>query len=234
MLIRLFSNQISLGASQAAAAALLAMIIVLAARQRGIRLESGVMVAMARGIVQIVAIGGVLLLLLQGPDWTSIIVLAAMAVVAASISARRAADIPGVFWVSLYGISAGAGVTIGLMTWLGVIDYAIASLVPLGSMLVANAMNSNTLALERFRAEVEAHTGHIEAGLALGAAPNQTVKPYVQAAVRASLIPKVDSLRSLGIVWIPGVMTGLVLSGTDPFYAAIYQFVVITNQWCGY
>jgi putative ABC transport system permease protein len=45
--------------------------------------------------------------------------------------------------------------------------------------------------------------------------------------VRASLIPRIDSLRSLGIVWIPGLMAGMVLAGADPVYAAIYQFVVI-------
>ena len=90
-----------------------------------------------------------------------------------------------------------------------------------------NAMNTNALALDRFRGEVESHVGQIEAALALGAGPQNTVAPYVQAAVQASLIPRIDSLRSLGIVWIPGLMAGMVLSGEDPVYAAIYQFAVI-------
>ncbi len=88
-------------------------------------------------------------------------------------------------------------------------------------------MNTTALALDRFRAEVEAHTGQIEAGLALGAAPAAVVAPYVQAAVQASLIPSLNNLRSLGIVWIPGVMAGMVLAGSDPIVAAIYQFVVV-------
>jgi putative ABC transport system permease protein len=49
----------------------------------------------------------------------------------------------------------------------------------------------------------------------------------VQASVQAGLIPRVDSLRSLGIVWIPGLMAGMILSGVDPVYAAVYQFAVI-------
>ena len=49
----------------------------------------------------------------------------------------------------------------------------------------------------------------------------------VQAAYQASLIPAIDNLRSLGIVWIPGLMAGMVLSGSPPLYAAVYQFVVI-------
>jgi putative ABC transport system permease protein len=63
--------------------------------------------------------------------------------------------------------------------------------------------------------------------LALGAAPIESVAPYSQASFEASLIPAIDSLRSLGIVWIPGLMAGMLLSGTRPLYAAIYQFVVL-------
>ena len=51
--------------------------------------------------------------------------------------------------------------------------------------------------------------------------------PYVRAAVKANLIPSVNNLRSLGIVWIPGVMAGMVLAGSNPIVAAIYQFVVV-------
>jgi putative ABC transport system permease protein len=94
-------------------------------------------------------------------------------------------------------------------------------------MLIANAMNANGLALDRFRSEVQAHTGHLETALALGAAPEAAVAPYVHDSYQASLIPAIDNLRSLGIVWIPGLMAGMVLSGSPPLYAAIYQFVVL-------
>jgi putative ABC transport system permease protein len=113
------------------------------------------------------------------------------------------------------------------MAWLGVIDTAITSLVPVGSMLIANSMNTNGLALNRFRSDVLAHVGEVEAALALGADARNSVAPYVQASFEASLIPAIDSLRSLGIVWIPGLMAGMLLSGARPVYAAIYQFVVL-------
>ncbi len=53
------------------------------------------------------------------------------------------------------------------------------------------------------------------------------MSPYVQAAVKAGMIPRIDTLRALGIVWIPGLMAGMLLAGSDPVYAAIYQFVVV-------
>ena len=227
MLKLFFSNQLYLGLAQALVAAFAAMVVVLLARKRGIHLEGETVVAMARGIIQIVAVGSILLLLLRGPRWTSGFLLAAMILAAGTISARRAKGVPGAFRVSAWSIALGAGSVIALMTWLGVIDTAITSLVPVGSMLIANSMNTSGLALNRFRADVLAHVGEIETALALGAEAKNSVSPYVQAAFEASLIPAIDSLRSLGIVWIPGLMAGMLLSGARPVYAAIYQFVVL-------
>jgi len=94
-------------------------------------------------------------------------------------------------------------------------------------MLIANAMNTNGLALNRFRSDAIAHTGEVETALALGAHPRQSVSLHVQASFEASLIPAIDSLRSLGIAWILGLMAGMLLSGSRPIYAAICQFVVL-------
>lgn len=227
MLKWFFHDQLQLGLAQSAAAALAAMVVVLLARKRGIHLESDALIAMVRGLVQIVAVGSILLILLRAPRWTAIFLLIAMIVAAGATSARRAKGMPGAFQVSAWSIACGAGSVIALMTWLGVIDTAITALVPVGSMLIANAMNTNGLALNRLRGDVLAHVGEIEAALALGAEAKSSLGPYVQASYEASLIPAIDSLRSLGIVWIPGLMAGMMLSGSRPVYAAIYQFVVL-------
>jgi UDP-glucose/iron transport system permease protein len=223
----LFSSEISLGLAQAAIASLLALAVVLLARRRNIHLESDAAVALLRGIVQIVAVGSILALLLKAPRWSSVFLLVGMVLAAGSISAKRAKNIPGAMKVSTYSIAVGAGLVTAIMTWAGVIDTAITSLIPVGSMIIANAMNTNGLALNRFRSEVLAHTGEIETALALGATPRATIERYAETSIHSSLIPAIDNLRSLGIVWIPGLMTGMLLSGARPLYAAIYQFVVI-------
>src|SRR5277367_1201791 len=227
VLRHLFADQLHLGLAQAALTALTAMLVVLFAGRRGIHLEKEVSIAMLRGIVQIVAVGSILALLLRGPRWTSALLLAIMIIAAGRISARRAKDVPGASTVSMWAIAFGAGTVVALMTWLGVIDTAITSLVPVGSMVIANAMTTNSLALNRFRAEVLSHTGEIESALALGADGNASVATCVQDTFEASLIPVIDSIRSLGIVWIPGLMAGMLLSGARPLYASIYQFVVL-------
>ena len=227
MLKWIFHDQLQLGLAQSAAAALAAMVVILLARKRGIHLESDALIAMVRGLVQIVAVGSILLILLRAPRWTATFLLIAMIVAAGATSARRAKGMPGAFQVSAWSIACGAGSVIALMTWLGVIDSEITALVPVGSMLIANAMNTNGLALNRLRGDVLAHVGEIETALALGAEAKSSLAPYVQASYEASLIPAIDSLRSLGIVWIPGLMAGMMLSGARPVYAAIYQFVVL-------
>ncbi|MGA7617356.1 MAG: ABC transporter permease [Thermoanaerobaculia bacterium] len=227
MLEHWLHSPLQLVIAQALVAAAAATVVVVLAHRRGIRLEGDAAIAMIRGLVQIVAVGSILVLLLRGPRWTSVFLLVAMILAAGATSARRAKKLPGAFAVSAWAIAGGAGSIIAVMTALGVIDTAITSLVPVGSMLIANAMNTNSLAMNRFRSEVLAHVGEVETALALGAESRTSVSPYVQNAFESSLIPAIDSLRSLGIVWIPGLMTGMLLSGANPIHAAIYQFVVI-------
>ena len=227
MLNALIHDRIALGMVQALVAALFALGVVLFARSRGVHFAGEAVVSMLRGAVQIVAVGLVFVVLLRGPVWISPFVLAGMIAAAAATSSRRARRYPGAFRISLYAVGMGAGSVIAVMAALGVIGVSVNSLIPVGSMIVANAMNANALALDRFRAEVEAHIGEIESALALGAAPEIAVRPYLQAALRASLIPPLDNLRSLGIVWIPGLMAGMLLAHDSPIYASIYQFVVL-------
>src|SRR4051812_20521442 len=227
MLRLYFHSPLQLGIAQAIVAAIAAFSVVLVARKRGIRLGGEAAIAMAQGLAQIVVVGSVLLFLLRGPRWTAGFVLAAMIVAAGATSAKRAKKLPGAFAVSTWAIAAGAGTTIAIMTALGVIDTAITTLVPIGSMLIANAMNANSLAMNRFRSDVLAHIGEVETALALGAEAKRSVSPYVQSSFEASLIPAIDSIRSLGIVWIPGLMAGMLLSGANPVYASIYQFVTL-------
>jgi UDP-glucose/iron transport system permease protein len=227
MLNRLFTDPLQLGLAQALAAAIVAYAVVLVARGRQIHLEREAAIALVRGLIQIVAVGSVLVLLLHSSRWIGVPALAAIIVAAGATSSKRAKGVPGSLQVSTVAIACGAGSVIAIMTWLGVIDTAITTLIPVGSMLIANAMNTNGLALNRFRSDVLAHVGEIETALALGADPRQSVAHYVQESFEASLIPAIDSLRSLGIVWIPGLMAGMLLSGSRPIYAAIYQFVVL-------
>jgi putative ABC transport system permease protein len=199
----------------------------LACRAYNVHVERETVISLVRGLVQIAAVGLVLAVLLNGNLLVGTLILLAMTAAAAVIASRRAQGIKDALLISFYSIAAGSGVVIAGMATIGVLTAEIATLVPVGSMIIANAMNSCAQSMERFRSDVTSHVGQVEAGLALGANPAVTVAPYVQGAVYASLIPRLDSLKSLGIVWIPGVMAGMIVSGVNPIYAGIYQFIVI-------
>ena len=229
MLEHYIPNQLARGVVQCLIAALATLAVMLLARRRAPGLLSEISFAELRGLLQIFVVGVILAALLRGPAWTSIFVLAGMILAAASIVRKRAKKIPRAFVLALTAIGTGAGTILAVMTATGVIPLKILTLVPVGSMVIANTMNTQSIFLDRFRGEVVAHVGEIESALALGATADVAVEHYLRAAFRASLIPAVDNIRSLGIVWIPGIMAGMVLSGASPLYAALYQFVVLTT-----
>jgi putative ABC transport system permease protein len=223
-----FHSQIALGIAECVVTALLALVVMLLARRRAPGLLKELPIAEIRGVAQIVVVGAILAFMLHGPQWTSLLVLAGMMFAAAGIVRKRAKRIPHPFMLALTSICAGAGVVLAIMIFFGVVPLKVAILVPVGSMVIANTMNTQSLFLDRLRGEVTSHVGEIESALALGASTDAALLPYLNAAFRACLIPSMDNIRSLGIVWIPGIMAGMVLSGASPMFAALYQFVVLT------
>jgi len=227
MLERFFDTQLSLSIAQAGIAAFVSLLVLLLSYWHRLSMEKEILVALGRALVQIIAVGAVLVFILQGPLWVGVIVLLFMMWMAAREAARRAKGIPGAMRVTFYGIFLGSGAVLLVMIFLGVIEWQLDSMIPVGSMVISGGLNACALALDRFRGEVEAHTGQIEAGLCLGAESETTVMPYVRKAFQSSLIPRLNALRALGIVWIPGLMSGMLLAGSDPVIAALYQFVVM-------
>lgn len=215
------------GLGQVAVAGTLAAIVVGVSRVRGLALERELGVALVRGLIQIVAMGSIVgILLTVDLVWSGVILLFMMAG-ATWISKNRGEGLPGVVRVSFFAITFGSGLVIVTMTVAGAIEATVRNLVPVGSMIIANAMQINSLALDRFKSEIASNRAEIEVGLALGAPPAAVISRHVETGVRASLIPVIDSLKSLGWVWIPGIMAGMILAGENPIYAALYQFVIM-------
>lgn len=219
------SNDVLMGLAQAAGAIALCAAVVAVCGWQSVHVEREAAVSMVRGLVQMVLVGAALALLLSGSLLVGSLILLMMTIAAALTAARRLKGMTGALPLCFWSIGAGAGTIIAAMLATRSLRPDISILVPVGSMIIANAMNACAQAIER--AEILAHVGQIEAGLSLGAEPSITVAPYLQSAVYASLLPRLDMMKSLGLVWIPGVMAGMVVSGASPVYAAIYQFIVV-------
>ncbi len=183
--------------------------------------------ASLRGLLQITVVGSLLLLVLQRTLWLSLPVFAVMVGFASSLAQKRASGLHGAQKTLAISIALGSLSVIALMTGLGVMEARLTAVIPIGSMLIANSMTTVGLVMERLQADVSTQRGQIESALALGATTDVAFQPHLRTAVQASLIPRMDSMRSLGIVWIPGLMTGMLLAGVHPIQAALYQFVIV-------
>jgi putative ABC transport system permease protein len=226
-LVNAVSGDVMLGLAQAAGAIVLCAAVVALCGWFSVHVEREAAISIARGLVQMVAVGMVLAALLKGALVIGALILLAMTVAAAFTAGRRLQGMRAAVPLCFCAIAVGSGVVIAAMLATGTLKSDIAMLVPVGSMIIANAMNACAQAAERFRADVMAHVGEVETSLALGADPAVAVAPHVKSAVYASLLPRLDMLKSLGLVWIPGVMAGMMVSGASPVYAGIYQFVIV-------
>lgn len=215
------------GLVQVGAASLLAAVVLIVSYLRNLDLETELGGAFVRGFIQVLAMGAIIGVLFSLPLAWSTLVIAAMMGFAAWISKNRGTGVPSVFKVSLVSIAVGSGIVIVAMLAAGAIRPTVRNLIPVGGMIISSAMKTNSLALDRIKGEVQSNRGEIEAVLALGVPSERVISEYVTTSVRASLIPMVDALKSLGLVYIPGMMSGMILAGANPIYAALYQFVIM-------
>ena len=116
----------------------------------------------------------------------------------------------------------------GLLLALGTIDAVPRVVIPVGGMVVSTAMVTAGLALQRTVDVVGDQRARIEARLALGlsTASKRSCEPY-RTAMRTALVPAVDTTKVVGLISLPGAMTGLILAGVDPWDAIRYQIVVM-------
>lgn len=105
--------------------------------------------------------------------------------------------------------------------------YSPQYFIPLGGMIAGNSMNAITLALERLLNDLRRERGRVELDLCLGASAAEASAPFVRAAVKAGMIPSINALMTVGLVSLPGMMTGQILAGADPLVAVKYQIVVM-------
>lgn len=173
--------------------------------------------AIFRMLIQLLLIGYFLIFIFKSDSYLVVVGVLAVMLFASSWIALRTVKIPRrVLYLKSFGsISFGGGIVLLLITQ-GVLNlqpwYLPSYTIPLAGMIFANSMNSVSIAIERLDAEVERNV------------------PYEKArviALRASLIPITNSLFAVGLVSLPGMMTGQILSGVSPFIAARYQIMVM-------
>jgi putative ABC transport system permease protein len=157
------------------------------------------------------------------PIW---LLLGTMVVVSGHTSARRDAAMPSAYRITTPAILAGATVALLVLAASGAMLLKPQFIIPLAGMAFGNAMAICSLSLERLLRETRLNRTAIETMLSLGATSRQALEGYARLSVKAALIPTIDSLKTLGVIFIPGAMAGLLIAGTPPLVAAEYQIIV--------
>jgi putative ABC transport system permease protein len=155
-----------------------------------------------------------------------------MTVAARTVLGRLPARPRGLFWVALAAVGGGASL---VLAWcLAVVlrpDHLLAAplLIPLGGMILGNSMNGATLALEQHLTRLSSAEGRREweTLLGLGAAPADARRRLLGRGLRTALLPTLNTTATVGLVSIPGMMTGQLLGGSPPATALLYQALIL-------
>src|SRR5262249_12561449 len=161
-------------------------------------------VAAFRSFVQLTAIGYVIRAIFASDNLLFVAALLAAMVVFGALTARkRATRVPGAFVPLLIALALAAATTLGLVVALGVVKPTARYLVPVGGMVIGNAMTAAAVALDRLGDEVADSANVIEATLALGATATEAMRPAIRRSLRSGMIPLIDSTKTTGLIFFP-------------------------------
>jgi putative ABC transport system permease protein len=211
-----------------------ALIVISGLISLGLRLglERRLAVAAVRTVVQLLLIGYVLKYVFEVDRWPLVLALTVfMSIVAGIASVRRAErHYSGIWldsivsmWASSWLVTAVALLAIVRPKPFWAPQYAI----PLLGMILGNTLNGISLGLDRLGEELDSKRDQVETLLALGATRWEAALGPIQQAVRTGMIPIVNSMMVVGLVSLPGMMTGQILGGVTPVQASLYQIVIM-------
>ncbi len=215
------------GFGDVALALLLVGVALAVSRWRAVGLESDMAVATVRSFVQLLAVGYALDFVFRGHDGLTPVVLAVMVTTATLTSGGRAAGVPGARWIAGASIATAAAGTLGVLLALRIVDFESRVVIPLGSMIISSAMNTTSLVMSRLRHDLAAGRREVEARLALAQPAREAARPWQRDALRTGMLPTVDQTKVVGLVALPGAMTGMILAGASPLAAIRLQLLVM-------
>jgi putative ABC transport system permease protein len=191
-------------------------------------LERDLLIATARSFIQLILIGYALeLVFSQDSVLFTAAILLVMIGIAGHTSGSRARKIPSAGRMGTLAIGIGAVLTLGTLVVLGVFAFVPRDIIPIGGMVIGNAMSVATLVMTRLYDDVHDHRLLIETRLALGATGRQASLTQFRRAVRSAMIPIIDTTKTVGLIQLPGAMTGMILAGASPLQAVQLQIIVM-------
>ncbi|PRQ43397.1 putative UPF0014 family protein [Rosa chinensis] len=184
--------------------------------------------SIARAFVQLSIIGFVLQFIFTRDNaiWI-ILAYLFMVSVAGYTAGQRAKHVPRGKYVAGASILVGTSITMFLLIVLNVFPFTPRYIIPVAGMMVGNAMTVTGVTMKRLRDDIRTQMNLVETALALGATPRQATLQQVKRALVISLSPVLDNAKTVGLISLPGAMTGLIMGGASPLEAIQLQIVVM-------
>ncbi|KGN58910.1 protein ALUMINUM SENSITIVE 3 [Cucumis sativus] len=191
-------------------------------------LEAEMIYAIFRAFLQLSVIGFVLQFIFsqQNLSWILLAYLF-MVTVAGYTAGQRAKHVPRGKLVAGASILTGTSVTMVMLVVLRVFPLTPRYIIPVAGMMVGNSMTVTGVTMKRLRDDIRTQFSLVETALALGATPRQATHQQVKRALVVALSPVVDNAKTVGLISLPGAMTGLIMGGASPIEAIQLQIVVM-------
>lgn len=196
-------------------------------------IHRSIIIGAIRTTIQLIAIGYILGWVFHLDNWALVVayLLAMLAVAAYTIySGRKPKARRGMFPAISISLFIGSLITLAVVQYLviGIHPwYNPQYLIPIAGMIFGNALTAMALCLDSFSGAMKDNADEVEQRLALGATRKQAASRHIQSALRAALMPIINSMMVVGLVQLPGMMTGQILGGVSPVIAVKYQIVVM-------
>ncbi len=223
---------VSIGIGQLAFGLVFILVAGITSLVHALKLEKDLLVGTVRTFVQLFALGYILIFIFKLDDAVLVLAVFGFMIFFAAWEIRNRIKEKQVtfFWplfismvvsyiIVSYMVTA---VVVGVKPW-----WKPQYFIPLGGMVIGNSMNATAIALERLLGELRKRRNEVEALLCLGADYKEASNKILGTAMRAGMIPSINSMMTVGIVFIPGMMTGQILAGADPLQAVRYQIMVM-------
>lgn len=192
-----------------------------------LKLEKEIIISVVRAIIQLIIVGYLLNYIFgfNNPIFTTVLLLF-MTFNAAHNAAKRGKLIKNGLLISFVSIALGTITTLAILVFSGAIKYEPYQIIPVSGMIISNAMVALGLCYRQLSSNFKNRREEVETKLSLGADILPASIEMIRDSIKTGMLPTIDSAKTLGIVSLPGMMTGLILAGTSPVEAIKYQIMV--------
>lgn len=193
-----------------------------------LKIDRSIIYAALRAVIQLVVVGYVLKYVFSVDNWFLTFTLMMIIIINASINAKnRSKGLKNGFIISLTAIFSSTVIVIGVITLSGAIKFVPSQVIPFTGMIASNSMVALGLCYRNMNTEFHDRRQQIIEKLALGADISTSCKDILRDSIKTGIQPTIDTAKTVGLVALPGMMSGLILAGVDPVHAIKYQIMVV-------